>query len=448
MMGDSISIIIVLGLLLLPLVLGFFLIRMNRKCKKLKKFEGLINIEEEIQKTKDHSVYEILSLEDKVSTLKNSYSKKKKIYNELEKQISIYTENLELAEVGIYEPKFNFDDSEKYKQNIISVRDIQKEMMSNKSAITCSQDWEVEGSKTKGKAMINRNIRLVARAFNNECDVIISKVKWNNIEKSEERMFRMYDSINKLVESLSIKINKSFLDLKIKELRLTFEYRRKQQEEKEEQAEIRQRIREEAKLEQEILKAQKDEEKYLKLLEKAKHDAEKATGDKLSLLEVKMKELEYELEEAHKKNERAKSMAEQTRAGHVYIISNIGSFGENIYKIGMTRRLEPHDRVKELGDASVPFTFDVHAMIYSDDAPTMEKSLHKYFEDRRVNMVNNRKEFFKVSLTEIKEQALKYKEDVEFIETIEAKEYYETLAILSSIDKEKTSIKNNFPDSL
>ncbi len=440
--------IIALSLLLAPIVLGYFLVRNNKKCKKLKKYEDIISIEEEIQKVKDASEYEIISLKDKISILQDQYKKKKETYDKLENKIDIYTESLELVEVGFYEPRFDFDDSESYKQEIINIRGKQKTMMSDKIAIRCGQSWEIEGSKSKGTAMINRNIRLVARAFNNECDVIISKVKWNNIEKSEERMKKMYDSINKLVESLSITINKKYLDLKIDELYITHEYREKKQDEKEEQAFIRQQMREEAKLEQEILKAEQEEEKYKKLLEKAKKDAEQVTGEKLDRLQSKMVELEHELAEARSKNERAKSMAEQTRAGHVYIISNMGSFGENIYKIGMTRRLEPLDRVKELGDASVPFVFDVHAMIYSEDAPSMEKKLHKVFHNRRVNLVNNRKEFFNVSLDEIKQEVFEQGKDINFIETIEAKEYTESLAIRRSMEENTIDISKVFPDNL
>jgi len=442
------EIIIALSLLLTPLVLGYFLVRNNNRCKKLKKYENIVNVEEEIQKIKDASEYEIMSLNDKVSALQGQYKKKKETYDNLKNQIDIYTESLELAEVGFYECRFDFDDSESYKEAIVNVRAKQKSMMSDKIAIKCGQSWEVEGSKSKGIAMINRNIRLVARAFNNECDVIISKVKWNNIDKSEERMRKMYDSINKLVESLSITISGEYLDLKMDELSLTHEYREKKQDEKEEQAFIRQQMREEAKLEQEILKAEKEEEKYKKLLEKAKKDAELATGAKFDELQSKMAELENELAEAQSKNERAKSMAEQTRAGHVYIISNIGSFGENIYKIGMTRRLEPLDRVKELGDASVPFIFDVHAMIYSDDAPSMEKSLHKVFQNKRVNLVNNRKEFFNVSLDEIKQEVFGYGKDIDFIETIEAKEYAESLSIREAIEKNHIKTADIFPDKL
>ena len=129
--------------------------------------------------------------------------------------------------------------------------------------------------------------------------------------------------------------------------------------------------------------------------------AEKTDKEKNNLMS-KIKELELKLEEAHTKKEKALSMAQQTKRGHVYVISNIGSFGENLYKIGMTRRLEPVDRVKELGDASVPFPFDIHAMIFSENAPDLEKSLHNTFNNRRVNKINTRKEFFMSHLKKLK----------------------------------------------
>jgi len=140
-------------------------------------------------------------------------------------------------------------------------------------------------------------------------------------------------------------------------------------------------------------------------------------------------------------------MAQQTKSGHVYVISNIGSFGDNVYKIGMTRRLEPLDRVKELGDASVPFIFDVHAMIYSDDAPALENSLHKLFDSQRVNLVNSRKEFFKVTLEEIELQAKKTSSSVEFIKTAEAKDYNESKAIRMQLQN-KADTKSELPEEL
>jgi hypothetical protein len=147
-------------------------------------------------------------------------------------------------------------------------------------------------------------------------------------------------------------------------------------------------------------------------------------------------------------------MAQQTKRGHVYVISNIGSFGDNIYKIGMTRRLEPTDRVKELGDASVPFQFDIHAMIYSEDAPALENALHRLFEKKSVNLVNFRKEFFRVTLDEIEKAIKENGFDAELIRTPEAAEYRETLALFEQINNPviqetiEQKIRNEFPESL
>lgn len=185
----------------------------------------------------------------------------------------------------------------------------------------------------------------------------------------------------------------------------------------------------EAKLLQESEKATKEETKYQKLLDKAKAAVEHAAGEKLEALQDKIATLGLELDEAHAKSERAKSMAQQTKIGHVYVISNQGSFGEDVYKIGMTRRLEPLDRVKELGDASVPFIFDVHAMIYSEDAPTLENTLHKAFNNERVNLVNHRKEYFNVSLDSIEKEVKKLSPDANFVLTAEARQYRESQAI-------------------
>ena len=138
-------------------------------------------------------------------------------------------------------------------------------------------------------------------------------------------------------------------------------------------------------------------------------------------------------------------MAEQTRAGHIYVISNIGSFGEGIYKIGMTRRLEPMDRVRELGDASVPFLFDTHAMIYCEDAPSVEKALHNSFDKRRVNRANERKEFFRVSLEDIETEIRKVDPDADFSTGIEAQEYHETLEVIKAENQTLEEVSDAFP---
>lgn len=427
-----------------------FLILFIKEKQKYKELEKKLN-------EFNNKYFPITDIEAKVIEQKKildelsiNYINKKPIYDELVKQIRVYENDLELIDLGFYKPIFDFDTSEKYKEEIESIRNKQKEMLINKTAIYCNTEWSVSGSKSKGQTMTNKNMKMTARAFNNECDVLIDKVRWNNVDKMIERIENCFDAINKLNESNDVKISEKYLELKKNELHLVYEYQKKKQEEKEEQAEIRARIKEEEKLEQEILEAKKEEEQYIKLLEKAKKDVEKATGEKLEKLNEKIKQLEIEVKEAHEKNERAISMAQQTKSGFVYVISNIGSFGNNVYKIGMTRRLEPLDRVRELGDASVPFIFDVHAMIYSENAPMLENQLHKVFDEKRLNLVNRKKEFFNISLSEIKEEVYKINKDAEFIETIQAQEYRESLALREArkIKESNEEIINKYPDSL
>lgn len=444
---ESNAIIVISLLLLAFVVLAFYAYKMTKKNKTYeKRFSKIIDADKEFGQVTS----EKQKIEKTIEELRASYKEKKGIFDKLVEEAAIYDEEIELAELGFYKPHYDFDTSEKYKEEIALVKSKQKEMISSKTAIFCNTEWAVEGSKAKGRTMINRGIRLTARAFNNECDSAISNVHWNNAAIMEQRVEKAFDSINKLNESKAIKISPEYLQLKIEELRLAQEYKEKKQQEKEEQAEIRRQMREETKLEQEMEQALKEEEKYQKLLDKAKVEAEKATGAKLEKLQEKITTLGEELEEAHTKSERAKSMAQQTKAGHIYVISNIGSFGENVYKIGVTRRLEPLDRVKELGDASVPFIFDVHAMIYSDDAPSVEKFIHKTFDTKRINLVNNRKEFFNVSLDDIEKEVKTISSEAEFILTAEAREYRQSNAIRAQREQVKTKgdIRNELPEAI
>ena len=444
---ESNAIIVISLLLLAFVILAFYTYKMSQKNKAyIERFSKIIDVDKEFEKV----TLEKLKIKKKIEELRASYKEKKIIFDKLVTEAAIYDEEIELAELGFYKPHYDFDTSEKYKEERASIKSKQKEMISSKTAIFCHKEWTVEGSKAKGRTMTNRGIRLTARAFNNECDSAISNVSWNNAERMEQRVDKAFNAINKLNESNAIEISPEYLQLKVEELRLTQEYKEKKQQEKVEQAEIRQQMREEAKLEQEMEKALKDEERYQKLLDKAKIEAEKSTGAKLEKLKEKMAALGVELEEAHAKSERAKSMAQQTKAGHIYVISNIGSFGEGVYKVGMTRRLEPLDRVKELGDASVPFLFDIHAMIYSNDAPNMEKALHKSFDIKRVNLVNNRKEFFSVELEDIEKEVKKISSEAEFTLTAEAREYRESNAIRAQRAHVKTKgdIRNELPEAI
>ena len=216
-----------------------------------------------------------------------------------------------------------------------------------------------------------------------------------------------------------------------------------EQEEKEAMRAAREEEREQAKLQKEIEEARKSINKEKKHYENAKEklilQLEKcSTDEEKSDIQSKINEIDEKLAEINKNLEDIDYREANKRAGYVYVISNIGSFGEGIYKIGMTRRLEPMDRVDELGDASVPFKFDVHAMIFSDDAPALENALHKAFDDRKVNMINGRKEFFRVSLEEIEKVVKENHEKlIEFNEVPDAEQYRETLKIKESLIKGK-----------
>ena len=205
------------------------------------------------------------------------------------------------------------------------------------------------------------------------------------------------------------------------------------------------------------LEAEKEEERYQKMLAKAREEAAQTTGAQLEKLTAQIGSLQTKIEEAHSRKERAIARAQLTKSGFVYVISNIGSFGEKVFKIGTTRRMEPMDRIYELGDASVPFAFDVHGMMFSDNAPELEGALHGLFESHRVNMVNHRKEFYRgVELTEVEEFVKKRGLSAQFISVPEAKEYRETIALLeerrhksaAAAEEESAAVTERFPERL
>lgn len=277
-------------------------------------------------------------------------------------------------------------------------------------------------------------IQFVLDAYNGKVDSALTQVKHDNLGKIQQQLEDAFSLVNYNGTAFrNARITDAYHKARLEELRwavATYELR---QIELDEQREIREQMREEERARREFEKARKDAEKEERMLQKAMEEARKhlaeASEQERQAYQEELEALQSKLAEAEAKNQRALSMAQQTRAGHVYVISNIGSFGDDVFKVGMTRRLEPLDRVKELSDASVPFEFNVHAMVYSDDAPTLEKELHRVFHFNRVNRVNPRKEFFKVSATEIRETLDNLGLQTHFTMKAEAHEYYESLAI-------------------
>lgn len=330
-------------------------------------------------------------------------------------------------EFGIYQPTYNFDGVEKYKLELDRLYEREKQMLKDGNAARCDTEWAVEGSAAKGRRMIEQQLKLMLMAFNGEADSLIAKVRFDNVLKVEDSIRKAFERINKLGKEKHAYITDAYLDLKLKEVRLAYEFQERKQQEVEEQRAIREQMREEERARRELeraqLEAEREAERYAKALEKAQAEAERTTGAKYEKMLLEIEQLKARLAEATANRERAKSQAELTRSGYVYVISNLGSFGENVYKIGMTRRLDPMDRVVELSDASVPFPFDVHAMIYSEDAPGLENALHRTFHYRRLNLVNLKKEFFRVTLDEITVIAKQHRADVHFTLAAEAAEW-------------------------
>lgn len=328
-----------------------------------------------------------------------------------------------LVEVGYYEPRYDFEDIPRYEAELQWIRETQKQMLredgtgnNQAAAAYTTQSLTFNGSASQGRAAQKKTLKLILRAFNGESDSYIARVNYRNVDAMKKRICSAFVAINAITQKYDFcELNSRYLDLRIQELQLVYEWEEAKQREKEEQAKIREQMREEEKAAREAEKArqqaEKEEDKYQELLRKAEAEVLQASEKDKTKLNEKIQELLQRIAEIEEKK-RAISQAMLTKTGHVYIISNVGSFGENVYKIGMTRRLEPMDRVKELGDASVPFPFDVHAMIRTSDAPALENALHKHFSVRRLNLENERKEFFRVSIDEIRQELDQLKTDL------------------------------------
>ena len=343
-------------------------------------------------------------------------------------------EAIEIQSFGFYTPKYGFESSAQYTARLKGIREEQQRLIKDDSAAPCDTKWTVGGSAAEGKKMVKQQAKLMLRAFNGECDAAIAKVRYDNVVTMESRLQKAYTDINKLGEVQRVFISRRYMDLKLAELHLVHEHREKVEEEKQEQKRIREQMREEQKAQAEIDRAKAEAEKEqaaaAAALEKAQAQlaAELATSKQHEKLEALVGRLENELKDALDRKAKAIARAQLTRSGHVYVLSNVGSFGDGIYKIGLTRRLDPFERVDELGDASVPFPFDVHAVIFAEDAPSLENKLHRAFASRRVNLVNLRKEYFRVSLDEIQEEVKKHHGVVSFTLLAEAEEYRKSLA--------------------
>jgi hypothetical protein len=327
-----------------------------------------------------------------------------------------------LQEVGIYEYRHPLSDSVAYQAELRRLRDLIKAMAKrNGGAVVGATEWTVNGSKRDGAAMVRDYSKLMLRAYNAEADNLVRGLKPYKLASAVDRLSKVADTIAKLGRTMHIYITREYHLLRIKELELTADYLEKVAEEKEREREERERLKEERQAQQEMererARLEKERQHYLNalqaLLEKGDDEAAQRLREELANIERAIEDVDYR--------------AANIRAGYVYVISNVGAFGDRIVKIGMTRRIDPLDRVRELGDASVPFRFDVHALFFSKDAVGIENSLHQRLADRRVNRVNLRREFFYATPAEVREHLLEVAGDILQYEAVpEALEYHQS----------------------
>jgi len=350
------------------------------------------------------------------------------------REIVVLDDERVLQEVGIYRYHHPLENAVAYKNRLDEIAARVAEAVRIGQAIEKSDVFTFNGSLAKGRRMTTDLGKLMLRAFNAEADNAVRSLRAGNVLTAKKRLDASRTAIAKLGAMMALRISDGFYALRIEELELTADFLMKKQEEREAAREERERLREERKVALELAaereRLEKERTHLVTTLEKLR-----SSGSTDSRLELRLSELDGAIEQNDYR-------AANIRAGYVYVVSNRGAFGDHVVKIGLTRRLEPVDRINELGDASVPFRFDVHALYFSEDAVTLEGELHKHFADRRLNWANMRREFFFASPAEVRAvleekvgNLLEFTEDVESTEYLQSLHYWPAAARRPSPDR-------------
>ena len=381
--------------------------RLDALVKGLSEFGalGILEVKEEISK-----------LEENKKSLSEALINLNKEISEVKESLIETQEIAMLQEVGVYQYSSILETSEGYSEKIAEIQaKIKERNITNGGAITAAQGWTVNGSTSEGAKMIKEFSKLMLRAYNGEVDDALRTLKPYKVDAAVDRVDKVEISIEKLGKTMSIAIDDAYHALRISEIKLTADYLAMKEDEKEKQKEEKLRLKEEEKAQKEF---EKEKEKLNKEL--SHHQAVLAKADETGNTQA-AEEAKAKIAEVQNGISGVEERAANIRTGYVYVISNIGSFGEDVLKIGLTRRLNPEERIQELSDASVPFKFDTHAIIFSADAVSLEKQLHQELDTHRVNKVNGRKEFFRATPASVRELLIRlstegllsYKEEAE-----------------------------------
>ncbi len=356
--------------------------------------------------------------------LEHRIREREAVLAELQAQIIETREIKLLQELGIYDFVHPLDDALEYKGRLDRLRTSIKETAKERG-VTGAANWAVNGSLQDGARMVREQCRLMLRAYNAEADNCIRTVRSHNLAPTTSRLTRAKDSIQKLGRSMAIQITDEYHELRLAEIRLTSDYHLKVAEEREAQRALREDLREQEKVERELQRArekfEKERDQYEAALQIALNSGDDAA---VATMKTRLEQAELNLKDIENREANAK-------AGYVYVISNLGAFGDRIVKIGMTRRLEPTERIRELSGAGVPFLYDIHVLFFSDDAAGLEGQLHREFESRRVNRINLRREFFYATPHEVREAVRRIvgATTLEFREEAEASEFRRSMSM-------------------
>ena len=364
--------------------------------------------------------WEVTMLLNERDSLKNSNEALKQQINILNNMLKGFQTKPIVEDTNEY----TYETSKEFDDQLKEIRRKQKTMIKNKEAMVHDTNWTIDGSSTKGNKLMKDIAKLALDSFNDYCNSLIVRLRYSGINKAKENIANKYTKINKLLSSFCTRISAEYLNLKYDEVQLKCLFLQKKEEEKEEVRRREAEIREQLKLEEEIKKAQEkiqyEQTQFNTEIARLQEQLNNEQGNNKVIMK-QLKKLQDKIAKLEEKKKDVLNRQINRKAGWVYVIENPSLNG--MMKIGVTRRLDPMDRVNELGSASVPFKFGVHSIIFSEDAFKLEHDLHMAFDSYRVNKVNKQKEFFAVTLDMVKEEVLKHNPTATFIDNVVVDEY-------------------------
>lgn len=388
-----------------------------------------------------------VKLNKNVKTQTNKLNKSKELVKAINYTFDKYL-NYEPSQSTLRFPENQLSELEEISPSVIlklhcmDIKDLRKAYRLNDKQIDSILQKYSARYTTKANQAIYKLMVIALRA---ELQNILYNLKYEkldtsigDVKKVTQKFLKVAAEWNQSIAGTLTKFIGEIEYLFINAVKIEYNYYVKKEQARQEQLAIREQMRQEAQerkaLEAERKKVEKEESKYNTEIEKLQNQLQSASSSELEQLNARILQLQAQLSEVVLKKEEISNLA-NGKAGNVYVISNLGSFGENVFKIGMTRRLNPQDRVDELGNASVPFKFDVHSFIFSDDAVGLESKLHEMLNQKRVNKVNMRKEFFNVTIDELEELVTEIEPTAEFNRTMAAEEYRQSLSTTENYSK-------------